>query len=162
MKVFDLYNSCIPDENFAMNFFRKIHWANGVYCPKCRSFEVKKKGKQGRVNRYACKSCENNFSDFSDTIFYKSRVPMGVMLYILLNLNNKSIKQLSDELNYNRSTISRIANIFRENLLKKHENHQLEDEIEIDEMYVSTGDKGIKKTFLVKEDSKKEEEEHTN
>lgn len=133
------------DENDALRIFRSIRWANGVYCPKCKSFEIKKKGKQGRVNRYACKSCENNFSDFSDTIFYKSRVPMGVMFYILLNMNNKSIKQMSEELNYNRSTISRIANIFRENLLKKHENPKLENEIEIDEMYVSAGDKGIKK-----------------
>lgn len=162
MMVSDLYNSCVPDENFAMGVFRNIRWANGVYCPKCKSFEVKKKGKQGRVNRYFCKSCENNFSDFSNTMFYKSRVSMGAMLYILLNMNNKSIKQMSEELNYNRATISRIANMFRENLLKKHVDPELKNEIEIDEMYISAGNKGIKKTFLEKEDLKEEEEEHTN
>lgn len=158
--VSDLYKLCVPDEKFAMDVFRNIHWVNGVYCPKCKSFEIKKKGKQGRVNRYSCKSCKNNFSDFSETIFYKSRVSMGAMLYILLNMNNKSIKQISEELNYNRSTISRIANIFRENLLKKHDNPKLENEVEIDEMYVSAGNKGIKKTFQEREDLKEEEEEH--
>jgi transposase-like protein len=156
----DLYNSCVPDEDFSMGVFRSIRWANGVYCPKCKSFKVKKRGKQGRVNRYSCNSCGNNFSDFSETIFYKSRVSMGAMLYILLNMENKSIKQLSEELNYNRSTISRIANIFRENLLKKHQNPKLKDEIEIDEMYISAGTKGIKKTSHEKEALKEEEEEH--
>lgn len=162
MMVSDLYNSCVPDENFAMDFFRNIRWVDGVYCPKCKSFEIKKKGKEGRVNRYSCKSCGNNFSDFSNTMFHKSRVPMGAMLFILLNMNNKSIKQMSEELNYNRSTISRIANIFRENLLKNHKNPQLEDEIEIDEMYVSAGNKGIKKTSHEKEDLNSEVEEHIN
>ena len=123
-------------ENFTMDVFRNIRWANGVYCPKCKSFEVKKKGKQECVNRYSCKSCENNFSDFSDTIFYKNRVSMCAMMYILLNANNKSIKQMSEELNYSRSTISRIANIFRENFLKKHKNPKLGEEIEIDEMFL--------------------------
>lgn len=127
----DLYNSSVPNETFAMSVFRNIRWANGVYCPKCKSFEVKKRGKQGRVNRYSCKSCGNNFSDFSDTIFYKSRISMGAMFYILLNMENKSIKQLSEELNYNRSTVSRIANVFRENLLKNNKNSKSKDKIQL-------------------------------
>lgn len=36
-------NPSIPDENNAMDFFRSIRWANGVYCPKCKSFKIQKK-----------------------------------------------------------------------------------------------------------------------
>lgn len=149
----DLVNDLfIPDEEKAIDIFRSIRWPNGVYCPKCKSFEVYKRGKRGRIHRYSCKSCGSNFNDFSDTIFNKSKVPMGEMLYILFNLDNKSIKQMSEELTSSRQAIHRIAKLFRESVFKKHTNPNLEDEIEIDEMYISSGSKGIKKTFLGKED----------
>ena len=32
----------IPDENRAMNVFKRVKWANGVYCPECNSFSVQK------------------------------------------------------------------------------------------------------------------------
>lgn len=78
----DLVNDLfVPDEEKSIDIFRSIRWSNGVYCPKCKSFEVYKRGKRGRIHRYSCKSCGSNFNDFTDTIFNKSKVPMGEMLY---------------------------------------------------------------------------------
>lgn len=142
----------IPDENRAMDFFRNIRWSNGVYCPNCGSFKVIKKGSQGRTHRYFCNSCEKNFSDFTGTEFAKCHVPIGVVFYIMMNLDKKSSKLISEEIGYSRQTVYRISNLIRDSLLKNHENPKIDGKIEIDEMYISAGNKGIKKNFQEKED----------
>lgn len=35
--VLDLF---IPDEDKAMDIFKRIRWANGLYCPDCKSFKI--------------------------------------------------------------------------------------------------------------------------
>jgi len=109
----NLNDSIIPDEDFSINFFRKIRWSEGLYCPKCKSNHVEKRGSQGRIHRYQCKNCGNNFNDFTNTIFHKSQVPIGVMFYILFNINKTSIT-LAKETGYTRKTIRRIKNILKE------------------------------------------------
>ena len=78
----------VPDEKVAMAFFRSIRWVNGVYCPKCKSYNINNRGIQGRTRRYSCKDCGSNFNDFTGTFFHKSKIPLGIMLYILFNLDN--------------------------------------------------------------------------
>ena len=69
-----LQDDTVPDENCSINFFRKIRWAEGVYCPQCRSFHVEKRGPQGRIHRYQCK-CGNNFNDLQTPHFTKAKYP---------------------------------------------------------------------------------------
>ena len=107
------HNCVIPDEDYSINFFKMIRWAEGVYCPDCKSSHIEKRGPQGRIHRYQCKKCENNFSDFTNTIFHKSQVPIGVMLYILFNIN-KTSTALAKETGYTRKTIARIKNLLKE------------------------------------------------
>jgi len=111
----------IPDDQVAMAFFRSVRWVNGVYCPKCKSYNVNNRGNQGRTRRYVCKDCGANFNDFSGTIFHKSKIPLNVMLYILFNLDKKTTTQLSEELDYSRQCISRISKLFRDKLLSNPE-----------------------------------------
>ena len=33
----------IPDDNRALDIFRCIRWADGVYCPECKSFDIYKR-----------------------------------------------------------------------------------------------------------------------
>ena len=103
----------IPDEEYSINFFRKIRWAEGIYCPKCKSTHAEKRGPQGRIHRYQCKKCGNNFNDFTNTIFHKSQVPIGVMFYVLFNIN-KTSTTLAKETGYTRKTITRIKNMLKE------------------------------------------------
>ena len=103
----------IPDETYSINLFRKIRWSDGIYCPKCKSKHVEKRGPQGRVHRYQCKNCMNNFNDFTNTIFHRSQVPIGKIFYILFNINKTSI-QLSKETGYTRKTIARIKKLIKE------------------------------------------------
>lgn len=117
----------IPDDQVAMAFFRSVRWVNGVYCPKCKSYNVNSRGNQGRTRRYVCKDCGANFNDFSGTIFHKSKIPLNVMLYILFNLDKKTTTQLSEELDYSRQCISRISKLFRDKLLSNPEFFDIEE-----------------------------------
>ena len=122
----------LPDEKIAMAFFRSIRWVHGVYCPKCKSYDINNRGIQGRVRRYSCKECGNNFNDFSGTFFYKSKIPLGVMLYILFNMNIKTVKELVAETGYSRQCISRITKLFRDKLFDNPEFYYNEEEINND------------------------------
>jgi len=44
------YECNIPDEDYSINFFRKVRWAEGIYCPKCKSSHAEKRGPQGRIH----------------------------------------------------------------------------------------------------------------
>ena len=118
----------VPDEKVAMAFFRSIRWVNGVYCPKCKSYNINNRGIQGRTRRYSCKDCGSNFNDFPGTFFHKSKIPLGIMLYILFNLDNKTTTQLSEELDYSRQCISRISKLFRDKLLTNPEYFDFDEE----------------------------------
>jgi len=109
----------IPDEEHSIEIFRNIRWSEGVYCPKCHSFHVEKRGPQGRIHRYQCKKCNNNFSDFTNTIFHKSQVPLGTMTYILFNMKNKNTTTLSKETGLTRQSIYRIKKLFNQQKQEK-------------------------------------------
>ncbi|KZX16415.1 transposase [Methanobrevibacter curvatus] len=107
-------NLNLPNEEHSIELFRKIRWSEGVYCPKCHSFHVEKRGPQGRIHRYQCKDCNTNFSDFTNTIFQNSQTPIGTMFYILFNLKNKKTSQLAKETGLTRQTIYRVKKLFKE------------------------------------------------
>lgn len=114
-------NIKFPGEKVSMAFFRSLRWVNGVYCPQCKSYNIVNRGMQGRVRRYSCKDCNSNFNDFTGTIFYKSRIPMNKMLYILFNMDDKTITQLSEETGYSRQCISRLKHLFDKKLINNPE-----------------------------------------
>jgi hypothetical protein len=53
-------------------------------------------------------------------MFHKSKISLGEIFYILNNLGNKSIKEMSEELNCSRQSIHRISRLFNEELDKKN------------------------------------------
>lgn len=129
--MFNISNPDIemPDEQLTIAIFRSIRWVHGVYCPQCKSYNINNRGMQGRVRRYSCKDCGSNFNDFTGTFFIKSKIPLGVMLYILLNMENKTVKVLSEETGYSRQCISRISKLFKDKLLDNPEFYQSDDDI---------------------------------
>jgi transposase-like protein len=134
-------------EHFALMIFRSVRWADGVYCPKCKSFKIQNRGQQSDSNRYSCVNCGNNFSDFTNTPFEYSKIPFGKILYILVHLNTKSTSQLAKELKLHRNTVGRYHKRIREFLVENHVNPTFNGEIEMDEAYIIAGEKGIKKTL---------------
>ncbi|MBX7076701.1 MAG: transposase [Methanobacteriaceae archaeon] len=118
----------MPDEQLAMALFRSIRWVYGVYCPHCKSYNINNRGIQGRVRRYSCKDCGTNFNDFTGTFFYKSKIPLGVMIYILFNMDTKTVKELVEETGYSRQCISRITKLFRDKLLENPDFYHKDEE----------------------------------
>ena len=68
------------------------------------------------------------------------------MFYIILNQDKKSVNWLSKELGHRWESIDRLSK-FKEYLDKNTKDPVLSGKIEIDEMYQSSGDKGLKKTI---------------
>lgn len=88
------------DDGKCYETVRQLRWATGVCCPKCRSTQVIKRGKdetQAHRQRYQCKDCGAHFDDLTDTIFAGHHQPLRVWLlclYLLgLNLSNHQIAQ---------------------------------------------------------------------
>lgn len=135
----------VPDEEKAMDFLRHVRWPSGVYCPECKSFEVYNRGVQGKSRRYSCNSCGLNFNDLTGTVFANKKLPVGEIFYIIMNLDKKSVQRLSDELGHKWDSVYRVAHEFRESLLDKSTDPVLKGDVEIDEMYQSAGEKGLKK-----------------
>ena len=138
----------VMPEDFALALFRSIRWANGVYCPKCKSFTIQSRGEQNNSHRYSCTNCKNNFSDFTDTHFEYSKIPFGKILYMSVHLKNKSVNQLAKELHLHRNTVGRYHKRIREFLLENHADPTFNGEIGMDEAYIIAGDKGVKKPII--------------
>ncbi|MDR2967500.1 MAG: transposase [Methanobacteriaceae archaeon] len=119
-------------EEDALRIFRSIRWADGVYCPKCKSFNIYNRGIQGNSNKYSCNECENNFSDFTNTPFEYNKIPLAKIIYIIANMRSKSINKLAIELELHRNTVSRHHKRIREFFHKKHRNSSFDGETEKD------------------------------
>jgi len=145
MSVKDNIKKFVINENEALDIFRSIRWACGIYCPTCGSFEINNRGPRGNTRRYTCKKCDTSFSDFTGTPFEKSKIPFGQVLWILTNIHNKSIKRMAEELQLNRKTVARYHKLIREHLLKNNIDPAFNGKIEYDEVYFNAGDKGVKK-----------------
>jgi len=149
----------VINEKDAMKIFRSIRWVDGVYCPKCKSFEgIVSRGKQGKSNsnKYTCTKCNNNFSDFTNTFVKSAKIPFGKILYMIVHIKVKSMKTFAKELKLHRNTVQRYHKRIREFLLENHENVQFDGEIEMDETYIIAGEKGLKKTQLQRDHQEKE------
>jgi transposase-like protein len=119
----------------------------GIYCTKCGSVHVHKRGFVGKteIRCYLCNNCRKSSTDYTGTIFARRKMPMGKMLYILVNLDKKSIKRLSGELDRKWDNIYGLAKDFKEDVTEKSHKPVFKENIKIDEMYQSTGSKGLKK-----------------
>jgi len=135
----------IPDEEKAFEALRGMRWPEGVYCPRCKSHNLQKRGIRGVSQRYSCNDCELNFNDFTGTIFANKNMSLGEMFYILHNIDVESVKRLSEELERDWSTVNGLVKDFKRNLAENDGDPILIGEVEIDEMYIHAGDKGIKK-----------------
>jgi len=151
----------IPDEEKCFEEFRKIRWRDGVKCPYCGSKEIVKYGHNEKgAQRYKCKNCEKIFNDLTNTIFERHKLPINEMMYIIMNMPYKSTKKISEELGRDRKSVLNFIHEVQK--LSGKLAPKLEDVVEIDEIYIHAGDKGIKKTILKEEVLIKEDEEQLN
>ena len=125
---------------------RRIRWKDGISCPKCKSYRIKKSGFgfQNRLKQhYKCKDCQKKFDDLTGTPFAKHNLSTPLMLIFLYFLGlNLSNNQIAKELNLSQSTAQDIATTLRKSILENKPKAKIKNEAEIDEVYVISGHKG--------------------
>jgi len=130
----------MDDEKWAMDFYREIHWVDGVFCPRCKSkIEIPKPKlkpekdtkKNPHVRSYYCKKCKKKFNDFTNTKLADKRVPMGKILYIIANAETKTQKEIEKEIGFSRQTISKYIKMFKGSILEEKLNKKIKVEVKL-------------------------------
>ena len=132
----------MPEEEKCAKVLRELRWWKGVECPYCLSKHVVKNGKWKGRQRYLCKTCERYFNDLTGTVFEGSKIDLREFIYAAKRLLEKeSMNQISKELGRTFPTVMRVRDLISDRLAKKLVG-KLSGEVEIDETYVSAGQKG--------------------
>ncbi len=97
-----------PDKEQARIYLEKQRWNSNVVCPQCDPGDKITARKGNRLGYYRCRTCKEEFTVRTGTIFERSHVPLNKWLYAiyLLVTARKGISslQLSKELSVTQST----------------------------------------------------------
>lgn len=121
------------DFTTVMNFYRSIRWADGVYCPYCKSYKILKKGKVTekfnekdfiKIQKYQCQNCNKYFNDFSSTLFHNNKLFLSDIIFIFFNFHKLNYSEMSNISGHNRKSIAnlvkkinRFCNKYNDNLV---------------------------------------------
>lgn len=127
-----------PTEKAVIDNFLKIRYKDGLECNHCGSSKVYQRNTNHKV--FDCKGCNNTYSPFTGTIFYKSRTDLRKWMYAIhLFLNGKkgiSGLQLQREIGVTYKTAWRMLKQIRIAMGNKENERFIETIVEIDETYV--------------------------
>ena len=73
-------------------------------CPHCGHFKYVKLGFDKGAQRYKCKSCKRNFTEFTGTWMAGIHKKDKIDEYMVLMLEEKSLDKIKEELNINKKT----------------------------------------------------------
>jgi transposase-like protein len=109
------------DDEKCYETVRQMRWTRGVCCPKCKSSEVNKRGKdetQPARQRYQYKTCNANFDDLTDTIFaaYHQPIRMWILCRYLMGLN-LSNRQIAQELDLDKDVVQDMGSSLKRDTL---------------------------------------------
>ena len=136
----------IIDDEKCFEIIREKRWPDEVCCCRCGSKNTICNGhhkSQSFRKQYVCKDCDKHFDDLTDTIFMGSHIALKLWIICsyLMGLN-QSNKQISKELDLSENTVQNMTTAIREGIVKKKEIPHLEEEAELDEVYITAGHKG--------------------
>jgi transposase-like protein len=138
--------SALLDDATCFALVRQHRWPEGVRCPACGSDTVVRDGfdeTQPHRQRYRCKACSGRCDDLTGTVLAGHHQPLRVWILCLyfmgLNLANR---QIAAELGLGASDVQAMTEALRGGLAAKVPPARLENEVEMDEVYVVAGHKG--------------------
>ncbi|MDR1696324.1 MAG: IS1595 family transposase [Endomicrobium sp.] len=134
------FNNRFPTELACIEHFIKLRYAKGVVCPHCGATEHKIYHKSKTPKNFNCCNCNNDFSIFTNTIFYKSDTDLRKW-YFAINamINSKkgiSALQLKREIDVTYKTAWRMLKLIRSAMGNADMSKAFEAIVEIDETYV--------------------------
>lgn len=136
------FMAAFPDEKACRAYFEKVRFANGDFCPHCGHDKI---NRFADGLRYRCKSCKQDFTIKTGTIFGESKLPLQkwFMAIFLLTTRKKGISsiELSSLVGVSQKTAWFLDMRIREAM--KQGGNMLTGVVEIDETYV--GGKHVRK-----------------
>jgi len=153
MRVIEVSKAFATDEQ-CLAYLEKSRWPDGVRCPVCGAKEISKitrktEGRNKRAHLYQClqKSCKQQFSSTTGTIFHDSHLPLSKWyMAIALMVDAKkgmSALQLQRHLGINYRTAWYLAHRIRE-AMDEPGGLKLTGTVEIDETYIGGKQRGHK------------------
>lgn len=136
-----------------IKYYEAIRWKEGIYCPHC-NHEKHYKLKKAFSYRCANKECKKTFNCLTGTIFENTKIGLTLWftaIYIAAS-HKKGISslQLSRDLGITQKTAWFVLHRIRE-MLKEKEPVMLQNEVEIDEVYIGGKNKNRHNNKKVKE-----------
>ena len=122
----------------------------GISCPHCNSFNIKKNGHKGLIQRFLCKYCHKTFTSRNHTITFSSKKSFSVWKkYIDCMMNGFTVRKSAEICGINKDT----AFIWRHKILDALQNMQaevtLEGIVEADEAFFPISYKGNHKKSVI-------------
>lgn len=116
---------------------------NGISCPHCNSFNVKKNGHKGLIQRFMCNDCHKSFTARNNTITFSSKKSFSVWKkYIDCMMAGLSVRKSAEICGINKDT----AFIWRHKILDALQtmaaNVKLDGIVEADETFFAISFKG--------------------
>ena len=136
----------MPSEAKCVKILRKLRWPDGRECPRCKSKRtIKFSPIRKAMHRYICKKCHRTFTDLTGTVFENTKLDLNEWFYIARELQRGiSINQISKDLGRKYEHVMHAAHKIMDNVFMKRLIELTGDDIEVDEMYQSAGQKGKK------------------
>ena len=116
---------------------------NGISCPHCKSFNIKKNGHKGLMQRFMCKDCHKTFTSRNNTITFSSKKSFATWKkYIDCMVNGFTVRKSAEICGINKDT----AFIWRRKILDALQNMasdvKLDGIVEADETFFAISFKG--------------------
>jgi len=139
MNFFD-FQAKFPTEQAVVDYFIKVRYAYGIFCPHCGSVE-RIYYKRTRPKLFSCHNCNNDFSIFTGTIFEHSSTDLRKWFYAInrmAHVGRKGVSalQLKREIGCTYKTCWRMLKLIRIAMGNTEDSEIFEAIVEIDETYV--------------------------
>jgi transposase-like protein len=135
-----------PTEESCEEHLINIRWPHGMYCSKCASKEFYHRIRTRRA--YQCRSCKSFNYPTAGTIFHRTRTSLqGWFLAIFCVAFDKrglSALQLAEQIGVNYDTAWGMLQRVRRAMAARDTAYQLEELIEMDDMYLGARAEGTK------------------
>ena len=144
----DINRLFVPRDEDCPKVIEEIRWGGQPACPYCNSTNVKRNGTYQResliVPRYKCNNCGKTFSPLTGTVFERHKLSLGEMFYIIKHMVHMSANEIASDLNLDYETVENFVKDVMEIAHGAVSIEKLCAIIEIDEIYVNSGEKGKK------------------
>ena len=138
--------SFMPSDAECAKALREARWAAGLICLYCGSLRVVKRGWMNRIyQRYTCKDCGRWFNDKTGTVVAYSKMPLRAWFFTAFMMQFKvSVRELAETVQRPYVTLYRTVRKLRNNLYLTASTVRLQGIVEVDEVYVAVGLKGLR------------------